>query len=226
MARRLKVILLEAGVELAPPEIQGHPQIVRTARIHEIMPSEVLLDKSLHYHAMAPLPRKWKRGRPDITHLTLLVLLESLAGRKGMVEVYMHTVNDEVYAFNPKVRIPKHYDRFKGLMAQLLRIGRVPPKAEEPLIYRVSDSLDGFLARQPGLILMWEHGTEASEDEIVRQAVESEYLIGIGAFPRGDFDRRILRKATATYSIAGGEPLTTWAIACRLVTSYEKIYLL
>ncbi|MEB2837280.1 MAG: 16S rRNA methyltransferase [Desulfurococcales archaeon] len=219
---KLRVALLEAGVELVPRSLWRHPQVRRAAERYGVEPSLMLLDKSLHYNAMASLPRKWKRGRPDIAHLTLLVLLESRAGRRGLVEAYMHTVGGEVYYFKPTERIPKNYERFKGLMAHLIRDGRVPPEGE-PLIYRVSGSLASFLASKGPLILLWERGKRASEEEVVARALARGAVLGIGGFPRGDFERSTLRKAAEAYSIAGGEPLPAWSVACRIVRAYERI---
>ncbi|MEB3816452.1 MAG: 16S rRNA methyltransferase [Desulfurococcales archaeon] len=219
---RLRVILLESGVETVPRELWDHPQVRKTSERYGVEPGMLLLDKSLHYNAMASLPRKWKRGRPDIVHLTLLVLLESRAGRRGLVEVYMHTVNGEVYAFSPWERIPKNYERFKGLMAHLLRDGRVPPEGEA-LIYKVADRLSDFVKEEGPLILLWERGVRSSEEEVVARALAVNGLLGIGAFPRGDFERSTLRKAREYYSIAGGEPLPAWSVACRLVRAYEEM---
>jgi len=219
---RLRVVLLESGVEIVPEELWDHPQVRKSSSRYGVHPSLMLLDKSLHYSAMYSLPRKWKRGRPDIVHTTLLVLLESRAGRRGLIEVYMHTVSGEVYAFEPDEHIPKNYERFKGLMAHLLREGRVPPSGR-PLIYRVSSSLAGFLEEQGPLILLWERGRRSVEEEVVARALAAHGVVGIGAFPRGDFERSTLRKASEAYSIAGGEPLPAWSVACRLVNAYERI---
>lgn len=221
-APRLRVILLESGIERVPRQLWGHPQVRRAARRYSIEPSMMLLDKSLHYHAMAALTRKWKRGRPDIVHTSLLVLLESRSGRRGLVEVFMHTISGEVYAFDAAVRIPKNFERFRGLMAHLLRDGRVPPQGK-PLIWRSHGSLSEFVRENGPLILLWEQGKPASEEAIVARALASRGVLGIGAFPRGDFEKSTLRKAEEKYSIAGGEPLPAWGVACRLLRAYERI---
>ena len=220
---RLRVILLESGVEIVPRELWSHPQVRKASLRYGVPPSLLLLDKSLHYNAMYTLPKKWKRGRPDIVHLTLLILLESRAGRKGLVEVYMHTVSGEVYAFEPDERLPKNYERFKGLMAHLLREGKVPPDGR-PLIYRVSSSLSEFIREHGPLILLWERGRKAFEEEVVARALALNALLGIGMFPRGDFDKDVIRVASEAYGLAGGEPLPAWSVACRIVRAYERIF--
>ncbi|MEM4684334.1 MAG: 16S rRNA methyltransferase, partial [Thermosphaera sp.] len=63
---KLRIVILEAGLELVPKSIANHPSILKNAARRGKKPSEVLLDVSIHYPAMKKLPDKLKRGRPDI----------------------------------------------------------------------------------------------------------------------------------------------------------------
>ena len=221
--KKLRIILLESSLELVPKNIINEPEVIKTAKRYGIKPEEVILDKSLHYKAMYKLNRKWKRGRPDIVHTTLLVLEGSFVGKKGLIETYIHTIQDKIYMIKPETRIPKHYERFKGLMAQLLRDNKVPPYSSEPLIYKVSSSLNEFIKRYGKIILMWERGKELSPEEIVTKALVTGRAIGIGAFPRGDFERSTLEKSSERYRIYGGKALPAWSIAARIACAYENI---
>lgn len=58
--------------------------------------------------------------RPDITHQCLLTLLDSPLNRAGKLQVYIHTAKNVLIEVNPKTRIPRTFDRFAGLMVQLL----------------------------------------------------------------------------------------------------------
>jgi len=58
--------------------------------------------------------------RPDITHQCLLMLLDSPLNRAGHLQVYIHTSNHVLIYISPQTRIPRTYDRFAGLMVQLL----------------------------------------------------------------------------------------------------------
>jgi len=60
------------------------------------------------------------KGRPDITHQCLLMLLDSPLNRAGKLQVYIHTERNVLIEVNPATRIPRTFDRFCGLMAQLL----------------------------------------------------------------------------------------------------------
>ena len=58
--------------------------------------------------------------RPDITHQCLLMLLDSPLNRAGKLQVYIHTERNVLIEVNPATRIPRTFDRFCGLMVQLL----------------------------------------------------------------------------------------------------------
>ncbi|KAF2904807.1 hypothetical protein ILUMI_01372 [Ignelater luminosus] len=58
--------------------------------------------------------------RPDITHQCLLMLFDSPLNRAGLLQVYVHTINNILIEINPQTRIPRTYKRFAGLMVQLL----------------------------------------------------------------------------------------------------------
>jgi len=223
MTRRLRFILLESPLELVPRQLWNHPQVINYAKRFNIEPWQTLLDKTYHYHAMASLTRKWKRGRPDIVHVTLLVITESIPALKGLVEVYIHVIDGRVFRVKPGTRIPKHLDRFKGLMAQLLHHNQVPPDTENPLIYKVADTLAEFTKRHGGIILLHEKGEEKTPREIAREALETGAPLGIGMFPRGDFQKSTLRKAAKRYRIHGGIPLKAWTVAAEILCGLETL---
>ncbi|TRM76859.1 16S rRNA methyltransferase, partial [Sulfolobus sp. A20-N-F8] len=71
----VNIILLESAIELVPREIVDHPSVIKNAKRRGKKPEDTLLDISLHYHAMKSLENKYKRGRPDIVHQALLLIL-------------------------------------------------------------------------------------------------------------------------------------------------------
>jgi len=217
----LKIVLLESPLETVPAELQRHPQVLRSARRYGIEPGEMLLDKTLHYHAMETLPQKWKRGRPDIVHTTLLLLQDSMLNHAGRLRLYIHVYDGRVFAVNPETRLPKHYERFRGLMAQLLRHNRVPPDGEKPLITLEAQSLAEFVKKHGKLILLDENGKPSTSTQVVRLALQTARPIGIGMFPRGEFKKSTQRKAWTTLSLAKGRPLKAWTIAYRVAAAAE-----
>ena len=219
---KVTIVLLESALEIVPEEIRSHPQVVRTARRYGLRPDEMLLDAGIHWKAMRSLENWWRRGRPDIVHLSLLNLLEKRPVLEGLAEVAVHVQDGRVFALAPDVRIPKNYDRFKGLMAQVLRLGRAPPEGR-PLIWKASDSLEGYLGGR-GLILLSEDAPqEARPADVLREAAETGMAVGFGAFPRGDFSEGVKALARRAYRIRGGEPLKSWDVACALSNALYEL---
>ncbi len=219
MGETLRILLAEASLELVPRELWGHPEIRRTAERYGINPGEVVLDKSLHYNAMSRLPYKWKRGRPDILHVTLLNVLDSPIAEDGRLELLVHTIDGFVYAVDPRTRIPKHYDRFKGLMAQLLRTGRVPPSGR-PLIWRINRPLGSLVG---DAVLLDEAGRRCTPRTLVEEAISGRRWIIIGVFPRGGFSQEIRRLASYRAAFFHGRTVKAWTVAARVLCAAEEL---
>jgi rRNA small subunit pseudouridine methyltransferase Nep1 len=58
--------------------------------------------------------------RPDILHQCLLMLFDSPLNRANLLQVYVHTQRKVLIEINPQTRIPRTFERFSGLMVQLL----------------------------------------------------------------------------------------------------------
>ncbi|MCD6340811.1 MAG: 16S rRNA methyltransferase [Desulfurococcales archaeon] len=220
----IKLILAESSLELVPRDIVGHPAVLRTAQRRGKRPTEILLDVSLHYHAMKKLRNRHKRGRPDIVHVTLLELLSSPLNLEGRLRIYVHTVNDYVIIVDPKTRIPRNYNRFVGLIEQLLTVGKVPPDSEKPLMEAVAMNFTALLKHlgKEEVILLSEKGELVGTDEVCQKALEEDLPIVIGGFPHGDFSEEVLASAKYTYSIYP-KPLDTWVVASRITAACEKL---
>ncbi|VDM32332.1 unnamed protein product [Hydatigera taeniaeformis] len=79
-----------------------------------------LLNPDKHKDRILRSNRDISTVRPDITHQCLLMLLDSPLNRVGMLQVYIRTHKNIIIEVNPKIRIPRTFDRFCGLMVQLL----------------------------------------------------------------------------------------------------------
>jgi len=221
----LKIILLESSLELVPREIANHPSVVNNARKRGKKPFETLLDVSLHYHAMLKLREREKRGRPDIVHVSLLFALESPLNKKKKLELYIHTYPGDIIFINPETRIPRNYNRFVGLIEQLLINGKIPPNSDNPLMFVKTMDID-YLFKEidiNGLILLSEKGVYKKPFDIVKESIENNYLIGIGGFPHSDFSKYIVDKSIAQYSIYS-EPLMTWIVLSRILIEAERYF--
>lgn len=216
-------MLAEAGLELIPKEIRSHPAVVSTARARGKDPGEMLLDISLHYAAAKEL-RDWrKRGRPDIAHVCLLVALSSKLNLAGKLEIVVHTYDNLVILVDPSVKIPRNYPRFVGLVEQLLLNGRVPPRAEKPLLWLFKGSLEDYLRswRPDVVVILQESGEKVSPKRLAELLASYERpAVIVGAFQHGDFSERTLRLSNLRFSISP-EPLDAWYVVARVITSIE-----
>ncbi len=118
----ISLILAESALEIIPKTIFGHPSVKSHARKTRVHPSYTLLDNSWHYAAMKNLDNFEKRGRPDLVHLAILMATSTpLYNRHNDLNLYVHTVDNNVIHFGSSVRIPKSYHRFVGLIETLYR---------------------------------------------------------------------------------------------------------
>ena len=73
-----------------------------------------------HAGILRKLNRDFSTARPDITHQSLLMLLDSPLNRAGLLQVFIRTANNVLIEVNPQIRIPRTFNRFAGLIVQLL----------------------------------------------------------------------------------------------------------
>ncbi|XP_022102085.1 ribosomal RNA small subunit methyltransferase NEP1-like [Acanthaster planci] len=79
-----------------------------------------LLNCDRHKHLMKKFNKDPSECRPDITHQCLLMLFDSPLNRAGLLQVFVHTEKNVLIQISPQTRIPRTFDRFCGLMVQLL----------------------------------------------------------------------------------------------------------
>lgn len=220
----MKVILAEAAIELVPPEIARHPAIKKSAARRNKKPTNMLLDISLHYHAMRKLREKEKRGRPDILHVSLLELLSSPLNIEGKLRTYVHTYGDYGIIIDPSTRIPRNYNRFVGLIEQLLSEGKVPPDSDKPLMTAFPATFETLLKtiNAKATIILSEDGKLESPENICKHSLERDLPIVIGAFPHGNFSQEVIATAEEIYSIYH-KPLDAWVVASRIIYACEKL---
>lgn len=213
---KLKVLLAFSGLELIPEELWELESVRRKVKRLKKKRWQLLLDNFRFREEIKRLEHSEMRGRPDIAHFCLLLALESLLNKKGYLKIWIHTFNGEIIEIKPEVRLPRHYERFQGLMAQVLRKGRAPSKGEW-LIRKMELSLDEFLSKFPEKVLLHEKGRKIRPGELVKR----DCLFVIGAFQRGDFPRWFLELFPERYSIFEA-PLTAWTVLSELIIAKER----
>lgn len=220
--KMLYLILIESSIELVPREIWSHPAVLKNAKRRRKRPGDMLLDKSIHYHAMKDLKYSEKRGRPDIVHISLLNALSSPLSIEGKLRIYIHTIGDYVIFIRPDTRIPRNYMRFVGLIEQLFIKGRVPPDSDKPLLLIKDMGLEELLSSiNKKLLLLSETGELVSPDYVVEEAIAGNRVIGIGGFPHGDFSKRVYKIADEVYAIYP-KSLEAWIVVSRIIEACER----
>ena len=223
LAERVVLVLVEAGLEPVPAEISEHPAVRKFAGRKGKQPTQVLLDRSYHHHAMKSLMNGYKRGRPDIVHFCLLEALGSPLNNEGVLEVYVSTLGGYTLEVNTKVRLPRVYERFKGVIEQLFEKGVVEAETGEVLLRLEREPLEKLLARiKPSLkVLLSERGRLISMYEMGRLLESPRPAFMVGAFPHGDFTPETRRLADVEVSIWGGT-LDAWTVVSRALCWAEQ----
>jgi rRNA small subunit pseudouridine methyltransferase Nep1 len=224
----LTLALIEAALQLVPQEIQSHPQIKQYAKRRQKAPDEVLLDRAFHHAAMQKLARtKYpipveKMGRPDIIHNTLLQVLETPLNWEGQLRVFIHTQAGNIISINPKVRLPKNYVRFVGLIEQLFKEKQVPMKGKALLTVEKGQLEQVVQKMAPTKVIGF---STLGKPELLRNVADRAGsldmpLAMIGGFPRGHFTERTKRLMDEVYCI-DKESLDAWIVAGRFVYDLE-----
>jgi len=224
----LHIILLDCALELIPSEISSLKQIQKHATRRGKKPSELLLDQTHHGQSMTKLSQSERRGRPDITFLSLMTVLETPLCKEGLLSVHLQLQDGRIVEVNPEVRLPRNYDRFVGLIEQLLLHGRVPPQGD-PLLKIHETSLEMFLSNLKSdsesaiTILAVEGGLQATREQLgtlLPQDSSLPVIVGVGAFPHGDLPEEI-GPLFETHLELDREVMMAWHVCAELLWAYS-----
>lgn len=223
----MTLVLVESALQIVPLEIRSHVQIKKYAERREKKPEEVLLDRAFHHAAMQTLARKErvpveKMGRPDIVHNVLLQIIETPLNWEGGLRVFVHTQDDYLISINPKIRLPKNYVRFVGLIEQLFVQKRVPEEGE-PLMQLEKGSLQQLVRNTHASNVLG--FTILGKPTLMRSAAErtsklENPLVFFGGFPRGHFGSETQSLLNEMCSV-DRESLDAWVVAGRFVYDFE-----
>ncbi|MFW9907462.1 MAG: 16S rRNA methyltransferase [Candidatus Thorarchaeota archaeon] len=223
----LHFILLESALELVPPELTSLKAIQKHAGRRNKKPGELLLDQSFHGQAMTRLEDGEKRGRPDIPFFSLQSILETPLCKSGLMSIHLHLQDSRIVKVHPNVRLPRNYDRFVGLIEQLLAEGRVPPTGE-PLLEIIRGNLMNLVDElRDGhsntlTLLAVESGQRTPMKELLELLPESSdvpVIIGVGMFPHGDFSSAT-RTAFQTAIELDKEVMMGWHVCSEILWTY------
>ena len=220
----LIIFLVECGLEIIPKTLRNHPAVKKN--IKEQNYSSQLLDNALHHSAMTKLPYVRKRGRPDILHACLLNILGSPANKAGSIKLYIHTIHNRIFEFNPEIKITRNFNRFKGLMAKVLIDGDIRAN-NSSLITELDYDLIKFILsfQETNIILCTSKGKILSDySELFKSKSNfKNYLIIIGGFQKGSFSNDYTEINAKRISISKYS-LDAWIVVSKIVNLYEISY--
>jgi len=172
---------------------------------------------------MKRLENSLQRGRPDITHFTLLEALGSPLNKEGFLQVYIHTNRDYVITVNPTARLPRNYSRFIGLVEQLFQQGKVPSEGE-PLLKLEHKTLKQLLTetKTDHILAFSREGKQKTiQDAISSIQKKQNPTVIVGGFPHGHFSRNTTQLVDE-FICVDPEMLETWTLTSRVIYEYER----
>ncbi|MCD6236530.1 MAG: 16S rRNA methyltransferase [Thermoplasmata archaeon] len=217
----ISFILAESELELIPEKLLSHPAVVSSAKRRGKKPAEILLDSNFHHNALRSIEDGERRGRPDIVHIFLLVVLESIANKRGLIkDIIVHTRNNDVIYVDTKTRIMRSYNRFVGLIEHLF----TTENDQQLLKLERGISLEN-LVKDLGadrVIVCAKDGKEVNVYSYLEGVKDEDIIFIIGGFPKGNFNTDIEKIADELISIYD-EPLTAWTVAGELLSVYNLL---
>ncbi|KAM3913490.1 ribosomal RNA small subunit methyltransferase NEP1 [Leptodactylus fuscus] len=179
-----------------------------------------LLNCDQHKNILVKNGRDPGEVRPDITHQSLLMLLDSPLNRAGLLQVYIHTQKNVLIEVNPQTRIPRTFPRFCGLMVQLLhklsvRAADGPQKLLKVIKNPITDHL-------PAGCLKVATSFQGQCVPCVRDLVPSvePMMIVIGAFAHGSVDVDFTERCVSISQY----PLSAALTCAKICSAFEEVW--
>ncbi|MCS7117218.1 MAG: hypothetical protein NZ957_00305 [Thaumarchaeota archaeon] len=220
---KVDLLIAEAAIELIPPELWREPDVVAYCAKRRKEARWTLLDSSYHHRAMTKLEDERKRGRPDIVHFTLLEALGSPLNLAGLLRVHVHTRDGWWIRVNPSTRLPRVYERFKGLIEHLYRHERLTSEDGTVLLEMERVGLKELLGRLgPGRrVLLHESGSDMDESMVGRLGVAGSLTLVVGGFPHGDFSSHVFEMVDERVRVSDYR-LDAWVAVSRALCLFER----
>ena len=231
---RVSLVIAETALELVPEELTRYTSVRNHALRMEKKSNEIFLDRSFHHSAMitGKIKMAWKRGRPDIAHFALLEALSTPLYIEGMLDVYVHTIDDKVITIGPNLRVPKSYFRFEGVMMKLFKDKIIKNQGSNKVLLRLHDSttfeyLIRKIIKSDKVIGLTSIGYQSTPDQVVlKNSIEKNIncTFIIGGFPKGHYSEYTSKLFDSSYSIAQ-HALESHVVIARILYECEKMLL-
>ncbi|CAG9110311.1 unnamed protein product [Plutella xylostella] len=159
--------------------------------------------------------------RPDITHQSLLMLMDSPLNRAGLLQVYIHTEKNVLIEINPQTRIPRTFKRFAGLIVQLLhkfaiRASDGPMK----LLKVIKNPVESHLPVGVKKITMSFSSKVVTNCRELVPKTEEPIVMVIGAMAHGKVEADYSEEALSISNY----PLSAALTCAKLCTAFEEVW--
>ncbi len=219
------IILEESTLELVPAKFRRHESCRLVEERFGIPPEMQILDDNYHHKLITKLSNKEKRGRPDIVHFALLDITSTPAYMEDLVEVYVHTVNNETIRLLPKVRLPRTLQRFCGVMAKVLA-DKIEQQKKELFELKKDDTIEHLVtsidAERVVCLTTEGVGTDLLPFAKEIHSKNEKAIWIVGGFPRGHFGDDVKSLATDVISISRYS-LTANVVTSRICYAFELV---
>lgn len=184
---RTTLIIADSEIETIPREKAGGSKLRATSEVI-FGQGDIIFDSWLHADILKYSPGGNRRGRPDIVHHALSLCIGSLAYRRGLIDVVVHTRNNEVIRFGRLVEIPQNYFQFLHMLGQLFSDGQIGCGERKVTVEGVEGLEQLMTSIGPDVtVVMSPHGENKGLEQLLSGFGNKKLAIIFGGFPDGEY---------------------------------------
>uniref|UniRef100_A0AAG5CUG1 18S rRNA (pseudouridine-N1)-methyltransferase n=2 Tax=Anopheles atroparvus TaxID=41427 RepID=A0AAG5CUG1_ANOAO len=159
--------------------------------------------------------------RPDITHQSLLMLMDSPLNRAGLLLVFLRTERNVLIQIDPQTRIPRTFKRFAGLMVQLLhKLSIKASDTQKRLMKVIKNPISDHLPVGCRKIAMSFSSKKVNHARELVPAKDEPLALVVGAFAHGNLS---VDYTEDTISISN-YPLSAALTCTKLCSAFEEVW--
>ncbi len=149
----------------------------------------------------------------EIVHNVLLFAHYTNLAHERELRTIIHTKSDDVFLFEPDVKIPEHLEDFFEMMKRCVE-GECPTG----LVYTKQDLISLLNDELGEKIIMSPKGTHKEPMDCMTRS--KDYVVVIGGFKKGDFISPVYKNFKQVISISD-QLMKPWTVAAEVVVAYQ-----
>ena len=214
----LTIILHHSALELISSANcdADHNAVLNDSKRRGKSSEKIILDLSVHQSAMHK-ELQAQTGRPDIIHLCMLHYhhsLKLLTDLMDNIKLIIHTRDDKKFVVHPDWRLPVNYNRFIGLMEQLLVQNEL--KISSSIKVKVEKKTLNEIIKEIKPEILFNFTTEGVKTKIAdisseKAILKQNIVLLIGGFQSGEYNLQLEGENTKNVKIVD-KGTTAWEI--------------